>query len=43
MPVKGPYSQVIQPNKFVDPMDLNIYVKGVMYKEQLAKEKDLVK
>jgi hypothetical protein len=38
MPVKGPYSQVIQPNKFVDPMDLNIYVKGVMYKEQLAKE-----
>ena len=38
MPTKGVYSQTIQPNQYVAPLDLNVYMKGVMYKEELAKQ-----
>lgn len=36
----GPYSQVVKPAEWVDPMDLNVYAKGTMYKQELA-EKNL--
>lgn len=38
MPIKGVYSTVIQPNKFVAPSDLDLYKQGTVYKEGLAKE-----
>jgi len=36
----GPYSTPVAPAEWVDPMDLNMYAKGVMYKQQMA-EKNL--
>lgn len=36
----GPYSTPVQPAGFVSPLDLNIYAKGMMYKQELA-EKNL--
>ena len=34
----GPYTQPVAPAKWVDPLDLNIYAKGMMYKQQLAEQ-----
>ena len=36
----GPYTQPVAPAKWVDPLDLNIYAKGMAYKQELA-EKNL--
>lgn len=36
----GPYSQVVKPAEWVDPLDLNIYAQGMQYKQQVA-EKNL--
>lgn len=37
MPVKSSFSHVIEPNRFVAPIDPSIYMQGVQYSEQLAK------
>ena len=37
MSAKGSSSQVIQPNQYIAPQDLNILLKGTMYQEELAK------
>jgi len=37
MPVKNQYSHIIEPPKFVDPIDLTTYAQGTMYKENIAK------
>jgi len=34
----GPYTTPVQPAPFVDPLDLNMYAKGMAYKQQLAEE-----
>lgn len=31
-----PYSKPVEPAKWVDPMDLNLYAKSMMYKQELA-------
>lgn len=36
----GPYSTPVAPAKWVDPLDLNMYAKGMAYKQELA-EKNL--
>lgn len=36
----GPYTQPVKPAEWVDPLDLNMYAKGMMYKQELA-EKNL--
>jgi len=36
----GPYSQIVKPAEWVDPLNLDLYAKGMMYKQQLA-EKNL--
>lgn len=36
----GPYSQIVKPAEWVDPLNLDLYAKGTMYKQQLA-EKNL--
>jgi hypothetical protein len=36
----GPYTQPVTPAKWVDPLDLNMYAKGMMYKQEMA-EKNL--
>lgn len=33
-----PYSRPVEPAKWVDPMDLNLYTKSMMYKEQMAQQ-----
>ena len=38
MPAKGPYSNLIQPNEFVAPLDLNLYAQSMQYREGLAKQ-----
>lgn len=38
MPVKSSFSHVIEPNKFVSPIDLGVYQQGVQYSDQLAKQ-----
>lgn len=40
MAVFGPYTQPVAPATWVDPLDLNMYAKGMMYKQELA-EKNL--
>lgn len=37
MPVKSVGSHIIEPNRFVNPIDPSIYMQGVQYSEQLAK------
>ena len=36
MPVIGPYSRVVEPNKFIEPISPELYMKGVLYRENLA-------
>lgn len=36
----GPYTQPVKPAEWVDPLDLNMYAKGMAYKQDLA-EKNL--
>jgi hypothetical protein len=38
MAVFGPYTQPVKPAEWVDPLDLNLYAKGTMYKQQLAEQ-----
>lgn len=38
MAVFGPYTQPVKPAEWVDPLDLNMYAKGMAYKQQLAEE-----
>lgn len=38
MPTKGVYSHIIEPNRFVSPLDINVYQQGQQYKEGIAKE-----
>lgn len=38
MPTKGVYSHVIEPNRYINPLDLNIYMQGEQHKENIAKE-----
>jgi len=38
MPVKGVYSNLIQPNQFIDPINLGLYAQGMEYKEGIAKQ-----
>ena len=40
MAVFGPYTQPVKPAEWVDPLDLNMYAKGMMYKQEMA-EKNL--
>jgi len=34
----SPYSQPVKPAEWVDPMDLNLYAKNMMYKQQMAEK-----
>lgn len=38
MAVFGPYTQPVKPAEWVDPLDLNMYAKGMAYKQELAEE-----
>lgn len=38
MSIKSNFSHVIEPNKFVSPIDLGVYQQGVQYSDQLAKQ-----
>jgi len=40
MAVFGPYTQPVKSAEWVDPLDLNMYAKGTMYKQEMA-EKNL--
>jgi len=38
MPAKGSYSHIIEPPQYVDPIDINLYYKGQMQKENIAEK-----
>jgi hypothetical protein len=36
MAVFGPYTTPVKPAEWVDPLNLDLYLKGTMYKQELA-------
>jgi len=38
MPIYNPYNEVVQPAKYVAPMDLNLLLKGTQYKQEQSEK-----
>jgi len=38
MPIYDPYKEVVQPAKYVAPMDLNLLLKGTQYKQEQSEK-----
>ena len=38
MPIYDPYKEVVQPAKYVAPLDLNLLLKGTQYKQEQSEK-----